>query len=157
MAFPFIQRTTGKNVCGVEVGFVATSLYFFSNAVLVIDEESTAKYLPLHHTLVLLYYSSGCCLFRNSKLYVSSAPVSIPNASPSHNTSYLLLPPFPSKTSVSSSFAIEAIHPHQRSHDHRLYNPQEPKEEGDRNNIIQVEGRESPKDDEASVKIGYNG
>lgn len=36
--------------------------------------------------------------------------------------------------------------------------PQEPKEEeGDRNNIIQVEGRESPKDDEASVKIGYNG
>lgn len=107
----------------VEVGFLATSLYFFSNAVLVIDEESTAKYLPLHHTLVLLYYSSGCCLFSNSKLYVSSAPVSIPNASPSHNPSSSFYPTFPSKTSVSSSFAIEAIHPHQRSHDHRLYNP----------------------------------
>lgn len=41
MAFPFIQRTAGKNVCVVEVGFLATILYFFSNAVLVIDEEST--------------------------------------------------------------------------------------------------------------------
>lgn len=101
------------------------------------------EYLPLHHTLVLLYYSSGCCLFSNSKLYVSSAPVSIPNASPSHNPSSSFYPHFlarrPSLRLLQLKPSIHISGVMITGCTIRGYcTPQEPKEEeGDRNNIIQ--------------------